>query len=251
MLQAHIQHQFNAPIWRFEIDALSDTILIEARNQADKQVAFAAISLKGGEVFFENLQTEERWLIGIECAYRGILLLHRFAADASPTHKGLIAIDIATGKTWWQNYTYSFDHLSTNGFIAYDTRIQPRKLFLLDIQTGSIKRQFEPSIDLEIENYITLPNVVSTDSISMTDIPVLPFGDAIYYLDYNNFRIVSLHSLIDGCLQQHLYILDNKTVVYHDLLNTDIQKLQPEAFILYKHCLIYLKNRTQLKTIDL
>jgi hypothetical protein len=52
-----------------------------------------------------------------------------------------------------------------------------------------------------------------------------------------------------GRLQQHLYIMDGNEVVYHDLLNQDIQKLQPEAFVLHKNALIYIKNKTEIKVL--
>ncbi len=47
----------------------------ELRDQADKKVHFAAISLDGEKLLFDELQTEERWLTGIETAYNGVLII--------------------------------------------------------------------------------------------------------------------------------------------------------------------------------
>jgi hypothetical protein len=82
-------------------------------------------------------------------------------------------------------------------------------------------------------------------------LPIEPHGNIIHYIDYNNFRIVSLHSLNAGELKQHLYIMDDANVVYEDLLNADIQKMQPESFILYKNLLIYIKNKSELLVVNL
>jgi len=251
MLQTHINHQFKSPIWRLEIDSLSETIFAEIRDQTDKKVYFSAIGLDDGKVFFDELQTEERWLTGIEAAYDGVMLLHNYQSETVPSHKGLIAIDSATGNILWNNYIYAFDHMSINGPVIYDTRIQPPKLFLADIKTGDIKRHYEPSIDIELYNYVVLPDDVSTEFLRSIPITATPFGNSIHYLEHNNYRIVSLHMFAEGTLQQRLYIMDNINIIYEDLLNTDIQKLQPESFLMYKDHLIYLKNKSQLKVLNL
>ncbi len=251
MLQPHINYQFKAPVWRLEIDALSETIFVEIRHPDDKKVQFEAISLESGNVLFEGLETDERWLTGIETSYDGVLLLHNYQSEAAPVHKGLTAVDLS-GKIIWSNYTHAFDHLSANGPVIYDTRIQPRKLFVADIKTGATKRLYEPSIDIEPDNYIVLPDEILTDVIKRLPITVSPFGNTVHYLEYNNFRIVSLHTFAEGALQQQLYVINNNNdIIYHDLLNTGIQKLQPESFLMYKDHLIYLKDKSQLKVLNL
>lgn len=251
MLLPHITHQFKSPVWRLEIDALSKTIFIEVRDQSDKEVSFAAINLETGKVLFDELQTEERWLTGIEAAYDGILLLHNYQSEATPVHKGLTAIRGTTGEIPWSNYTHAFDHMTINGPAIYDTRLQPRKLLLADIKTGTIIRPYEPLIDTELINDIVLPDMASPEISRSIPLELNPFGNAAHYLDYNNFRIVSLHTFAEGALQQHLYILDDSGIVYQDLLNTDIQKLQPESFLMHHDHLIYLKNKSQLKVLNL
>lgn len=251
MLQTHINYQFKSTVWRLEIDALSETIFAEIRDPSDKKVCFAAINLDSGKLLFDGLQTEERWLTGIEAAYDQVLLLHNYQSESGPAHKGLLAINSTTGKTIWSNYTHAFDHLSINGPVIYDTRMQPPKLFLADIKTGATKRPYEPSIDTELDNRLILPEIVSPVFLASLPIPVTPFGNTIHYLEHNNFRIVSLHTFAEGTLQQHLHIMDNDEIIYEDLLNTDIQKLQPESFLMHKDHLIYLKNKSQLKVLNL
>lgn len=251
MLQPYIHHTFKSAVWRLEIDALNEVIFAEIRSSADKKVYFASLSLKDGSVFFDDLQTEERWLTGMEAACNQVLLLHNYTSESGPEHKGLIAIDALTGRVLWSNYTHAFDHLSVSGAVIYDTRLQPRKLFLADIKTGEIIRPFEPLIDTHAVIDIILPHIVPVNILNIPQIPVAPLGNTMHYLEHNNFRIVSLHSFATGALQQYLYILKGGDIVYEDLLNTDIQKLQPESFLIHKEQLIYLKNQTQLKVLNL
>lgn len=250
-LSPHISQQFTGTIWRMEIDALSDTILLEIRNNEDRSVSFSSIDLKSGQLYFEDITTPERWLTGIECAWDGVLLIHYYQSETGPTHKGLLAIDAITGQTLWNNFTYAFDHLTANGPVVYDTRIQPRKLFLADIKTGATTRIYEPYILPEPENHIVVPEQLAAGLLPAGLITIHPYGNWVHYLEYNNFRIVSLHALKAGQLIQTLYVFEGDTVMYEDLLNADIQKIQPEAFIMHNNCLIYIKNKTKLKVLSL
>ncbi len=235
---------------------MSETLFVEVRNNEEKQVHFGAVDIVTGKTLFKDLTTPERWLTGIETAYNGILVLHYYQSETGPTHKGLMAIDAFSAKTLWSNYNFAFDHLSVNGPIVYDTRLHPRKLFLADIETGATTRIYEPSVYKELKNNIVVPVLKEPEFLSSELKPVHPFGNTVHYLEYNNFIIVSLHALKGGQLTQWLYIFDwihpnSYREVYVDLLNSDIQKIQPEAFIMHKTRLIYIKNKSELKVLSL
>lgn len=249
MLLPFINEQQNGSIWRLEIDSLSETVFLEIRSSADKKVSFSSINLLSGKVIFSDFTTPERWLTGMEAGYDGILLLHHYQSENAPLHKGVIAID-HDANIIWSNYTYTFDHLSINGPVLFHAQLQPKKLFLADIKTGATIRQFEPSIDTEPFTYINIPQILAPSSFKQT-LPVEPYGNIIHYLEYNNFRIVSLHSFLAGQLKQHLFIMNGVDVVYEDLLNDNIQKMQPESFIMHKSSLIYIKNTSELKVLNL
>lgn len=249
MLFPFINEQLSGMIWRMEIDSLTDTIFLEIRNSEDKNVSFASIDLSNGKTNFNNVSAPERWLTGLEAGYDGILLLHNYQSEQAPVHKGVIAVD-NKGTICWSNYTYAFDHLTVNGPVLYNVQIQPKKLFLTDIKTGAMIRQYEPLIDIEPVNYITVPQILPPSYLNH-DLPIEPHGNIIHYLEHNNLRIVSLHSFNTGQLKQHLYIIDGTDLVYEDLLNEDIQKMQPESFIMYKNSLIYIKNKSELKVLNL
>jgi uncharacterized protein DUF4905 len=250
-IQPFIDEKFNGAIWRMEIDELTETIFVEVRNAEEKKVSFGAISLASGKTLFKDLSSPERWLTGIEAAYDGVLLIHFYQSETGPAHKGLMAVDAATGKTLWSNYSYSFDHLSVRGPVLYDARVQPRKLFLADIKTGATTRIYEPYVYPYLKNNIIVPEMISQEDLQLKDLQLHPFGNMAHYLDYNNFRIVSLHALKGGELTQSLYIMDGVNRFYEDLLNAGIQKMQPEAFIMHKNRLIYIKNKSLLKVLTL
>jgi len=250
LLSPFVNEQFNGIIWRLEIDSLSSTVFAEVRNIEEKTVSFASVNLLTGKINFKNLTTPERWLTGIDAAYDGVLLIHNYQSENSPVHKGNIAVDAVTGETLWSNYTYAFDHLTINGPVFYNTQIQPKKLLLATIKTGVTSRLYTPATDAELIADIVLPHVLPASFFKQ--IPAIEaYGNTLHYLEYNNFIIVSLHVFNAGKLQQHLYIMNDLEVIYKDILNHDIQKIQPEAFILHKNCLVYIKDKSELKVLNL
>jgi hypothetical protein len=249
-LKLLVAEHFNGEIWRMEIDHISHTLFAETRNNEDRKVSFAAISLESGKTFFKNYTVDESWLTGIETAYNSVLLLHYYESAASPAHKGLAAIEATTGKLLWHNFNYTFDHLTINGPVVYDSRIQPPRYKLTDITSGAELRGYSSVIDSIPDNHIKVPQAMPMPS-NLPKLPVEPHRNNVHYLEYNNLIIVSLHALWAGQLRQYLYVFENNSLVFEDILNTNIQKLQPEAFVLYRNQLIYLKDKVEIKVLNL
>ena len=245
-----ISEQFSGTIWRLEIDGLNELLLLEIRKAEDKSVSFSSVNLLTGKINFREFTTPERWLTGMEAVYDGVLLLHYYESEAGPAHKGLMAVDAITAEVLWINYAYTFDHLSEDGLIVFDGRIQPRKLLLADIRTGMVKEYKKQSYS-NLVNNIIWPELVNKEMLPIPLFNIRAVENSLYYLEHNNYKIVSLHALTEGRLSQSLYIADDDVIIYEDLLNTGIQKIQPEAFILYKNHLIYIKDKSRLIVITL
>jgi len=249
-LKLLVAEHFEGQIWRMEVDHMSHTLFAEIRQTEDRKVSFASISLVSGKTYFKNYTVDETWLTGIEAAYNEVLLLHYYQAASSPAHKGLAAVNAVTGQLLWHNFNYSFDQLTVNGPIVFDSRMQPPQYKLADITTGAQLRSYNPVIDVTPDNHITVPQSMPLPA-DLLKLPVEPYHNNVHYVEYNNYRIVSLHSLWAGQLRQYLYIFNNNQLIFEDILNTNIQKLQPEAFVLYRNQLIYLKDKVEITVLNL
>jgi hypothetical protein len=133
---------------------------------------------------------------------------------------------------------------------VYNTNIQPKKILLIDVLTGQTIRPYDATQDKPLENEIVIPDMLPVGQLVPGSLPDEPYGNMVHYLNHNSYRIVSLHTFKNGALQQHLYIMNGK-VVYYDLLNQHIQKLQPEAFVLHKNTLVYIKNKAEIKVLEI
>lgn len=251
ILQPFISELFNGQIWKLVIDEQAGLLFVEVRNADNREVSFASINLNTGDLNFKDLQLPEKWLTGLTGSFNGVLFLHGYQSAQSPIHKSITAIDGVSGIELWSNYNYAISQISINGPIAHNTQVQPPTFYLLDAQTGVTQRLYNASIDTEIIQNILLPDILNTIPSDFNSF----FGDEtmgnFHYIEYNGFRIVSLHTIKNGLLRQTLLITKNGELVYRDILNDNIQKLQPEAFIVYQSLLIYLKNTRELKILNL
>ncbi len=250
MLKPFIHKQFTGQIWKLAIDEAAGLLFAEIRDDERHEVFFTAFDLNSGNICFDSLSLPEKWLTGLEGCYKSILFLHGYQSAQSPIHQGIIAIDGKNGNVLWTNYVDSTHYISVNGPVVYNSKLYPQKLFLADAVTGRHVRPFDQIIDNQLENNVLLPQIINHIPYSF-ELSAGELRGNVHYMEHNSFRIVSLHLLNNGTLNQVLLISNNGKQVYDDLLNADIQKLQPESFIVYLNKLICIKNKTALVVLNL
>jgi hypothetical protein len=247
----YIRQHFPGQIWKLVIDPRCKLLYAEVRDVENRQVMFSSFDLGTGSIRFIDHAQDEHWLLGIEGCFDGVLFLHGYQSAQSPVHKGITAINGFTGKVIWSNYNYTIKHFSVNGPVVYNTQLEPPRLFVLNAQNGAALWNFNPSVDVDIDPEISVPGVLEAMDDELETYITSDIKGNIHYIDYNSFRIVSLHTLSKRGLSQLLLIIQGGKLVYRDVLNDEIQKLQPEAFIMHGNRLIYIKNKTDLKVLNL
>jgi hypothetical protein len=239
-------------IWRMEIDSMNDLLLIEERDQEKHEVSFTSINLQNGKINFKNLKTEDRWSVGIEGAADGVLFLHGYESQLSPTHKGLIAIDAISGKALWTNFHLAVEQFGNKALLAFDVRIQPKKIEVFNYKTGQSQgKLLDGKLFPALTREIVHPDILIQIPGELAKYIEGAVCSEILSSNFNNLRIVSLHTNNNGIMQQHIFILAGEKLIFHDLLNDHIQKLQPEAFVIHKSRLIYIKNHSEIKVLVL
>jgi len=250
MLPAFINQQFAGQVWKLAIDESTGLLFAEIRDDKSRTVSFSATNLNSGTTHFNELTLPEKWLTGLQGSFNGTLFLHGYQSAQSPAHKGITAINGTTGAELWNNYIDAIHYISINGPIVYNTQLQPQKLFLANAHTGKYLRPYDAVLDRPIEQHIIVPDIINHIPAGFELLEGTLSGN-VHYMEHNSFRIVSLHLLNNGILKQILLISKNGATVYNDLLSEVIQKLQPESFIVYLNKLIYIKNKTILKVLNL
>ncbi|QQL50989.1 DUF4905 domain-containing protein [Mucilaginibacter ginkgonis] len=249
-LSPYINIELTHPVWRMQIDEQEDILCLETRDVANKAAAFTTIDVRHGRILFKNKTLPNGWLCGLEVAAFGVMLVHGYQSENLPVRKGLMAIDAKTGDLLWENHNLNFESVATTDFRVYDLRIQPKRISVIDAKAGTALSN-APVID-EQASSILFPESVVDDTVHKLGIPDISMPHTALLLSHNGYIIVSLHALSAGVVNQFLYVIDsNRNVVFKDIIATDIQKLQPEAFIVFKQKLIWLQNRSVVKVLHL
>lgn len=235
---------FSGLIWKMAIDQKSNWLALEIRSEKFNHALFSTINIETGKTGINEQQTESGWSSGLEAIRNGIVLIHGFEFEGSPAHKGLVAFDAENGQVLWRNYALSVDAVFNNYFLAFDRKILPPKIFAADWKTGKLisSTQNLPDemstlrIPQKLNNWPQhLPKSFSEEVIGLVD-----------YLVQDNVEIISLHTPNEGAFQQHLFVYQAQQIIHSDLLHTGIQKLQPDAFVMQRNRLVYIRNKNEL-----
>jgi hypothetical protein len=251
MLQPPQQLTFNAPIWRMQFDAAQPIVYLELRDADSHTVHFAAVNSQTGQAYFNHLQLPEPWFCGIEAGHNGVLLLHGYQAAQSPVHQGITAVDAYTGHVLWTNYVHSFSQLSKQGVWVTDARIKPERLQLLNLQTGQLVPANPALATLPQPTALLLPALAQYLPAGLQNLVDFDTVGLVHYLEHNGCRIVSLHQPLPNGYRQHLLIEKQGVLYYADVLQQQVQKLQPEAFIVNENTLFYIKQGITLSVLNL
>ena len=246
-----INQHFHGLIWKLETDIEHNLIYVETRNEQNHTAGFSSLNLKTGQANFLEIIPEEKWLVGLNGGRKGILFLHGYLSDQTPEHKGITALDGTTGKQLWADYNLSLETFTTDGLLAADQRFQSKRSVLLEDATGNVKTGIDLNQLKDDEQPIQIPYMLRLLPQNLSSLITGTITGEISCFNYNPYLIISLHTQNNGLLLQHIFILEDETIIYQDLLNEQIQKLQPEAFVVVKNYLVYIKNKTDLKVLNL
>lgn len=250
-LKPVIDQPFAGLIWKLETDTENDLIYIETRNEKEHSAGFSSLNLKTGKLNFLELVPEEKWLVGLSGGRKGVLFLHGYLSDQTPEHKAIIAWDGTTGKPLWANYNLSLEIFTRVGLLVADQRFQSKRLVLLNELTGNVKTGIDLNNLADDAQPIQIPQMLRLLPQNLSALITGTITGEISCFNYNPYLIISLHTQKNDGYLQHLFVVENEAIIYQDLLNEQIQKLQPEAFVVIKNYLVYLKNKTILKVLNL
>lgn len=131
----HIEYNPGKHIWRILITD-DDQVVFEKRDTEDKQVYFDCINIETKKNTFEDLQLDEKFWIGIEKIYKGIIFFHKFTKPDMPGHKEIIAYDIEKDEVLWRNEEYAYLFVYDGKVYVFKELFEGRKYVALEYLSG-------------------------------------------------------------------------------------------------------------------
>lgn len=260
----HIEYKPNKQIWRIIISD-DENVIIEKRDTNDKQVYFDCFELGSKKNVFTDLQLDEKFWIGIEKVYKGVIYFHLFAKPDMPGHKEIIAYDISSNKVLWRDEKHSYLFLYNDKVYGFKQLFEGRQFFTLDYKTGELVEDLGTNTDKvnqdydrsrqeeDYSDYIFPENVeaknkkiksILADLKSKLDI----VGDVEYNV-YKNTLLASYHiKKTDNNMSNEFIAIDVESVdeILHQNLSNNINSFMTDSFFVYKNFLFLLKGKEEV-----
>lgn len=249
-------------IWRLLISE-NDYLVIETRDVEEKEVHFHCINLLKGKKVFKNLQLEEKFWVGIEHIYKGIIFFHSFAKPNMPEHKKIIAFDLENQAIIWQNDDLTYLARHEDKIYAFRKKFEGRDVYALDYKTGEIINELggnsneitnlleydrsnedfedykypEPIENLGLNNKFFIENIKNKNSI-----------ENIETIRFENIVCINYHEKKENFFDNHLVIYDieKEKKLFTEILNKNLNSFSPDSFFGYKNFIIALKDKIEI-----
>ncbi len=261
------KHHNGKQIWRI-LPTTNNKIVLEERDAKTKEVFFSCLDIESGKKIFSELQLEEKNWIGIESIYNDLIYFHVYRKPDMPTHKSIIAFDIHSQKTLWQNENHVFAFVYNDKVFCYQQRFESRVFFALDYLTGTVVEDFE--IDVTVinqirekadeefwkQNYLFPENFIRTKTVAEEYQKYLQqillnnvVKGEVSYLKINDLLLFNYHEISKTNTLNNIFIavdLSKNIVLLKETLDKNLVNLMPESFFVKDNFLFLIVDKTKL-----
>lgn len=242
-LKPALQAKFNGIIWKVVTDPVSSVIAIETRDPKNRTANFSAFNFDTGITFFKEISVQDSWNWGLDKACHGFVYLHSYLNEKTPEHKAIIAIN-ESGYIAWEVYNRTLDNVSADGLIVYNPTVQQKRFELLNPASGVIENNHIDNPQFLSRN-IYFPETTSNPSFLKRAMEKGTLVGSLYFLDHNGKECLSFHAVKDAILSLYLLIIDKGSLIHEEILEHNIQKLNPEPFYIEQDHLFCIRNNKQ------
>lgn len=239
-LKPALQANFKGIIWKVETDPVNRIIAVETRNPESRTASYSAFNFETGASLFEDVTVQDSWHWGLDRACHNFVYLHSYVNEKTPEHKAIIALD-TSGNIAWQIYNRTLDSAIADGLVVYNPSVQQKQYELLNPASGKTEAN-NISGFVSVERNIYFPEITSDSSLLGRIEEIGTLVGPVSYLVHNGKECVSFHAAKDSILSQYLLILSNGNVIHEEILEHNIQKLNPEPFYIEQDHLFCIRN---------
>ena len=269
-LESAWKYDVKGVIWR--IHPTSQRVLIgEERRIDQKKALFFCLDCQNGQELWQQTSPGDSWWIGIEAVYRDTVFFHGFATPNLPLHRGIIALDVLTGKKLWEDKELEFVGTGDDFVVGSQETSAGRSFVVLDSRTGSRRSDQEVSGLLERrlnrgesegEGKFPVPLNQSDDQIaaairgsSETGAlagPVEVVEDkGLIVFDHHEVSTAGTHQ--SPLFSSMIAVVERATgtLLYRDTVSNAVAAVVPELFFVQHDMLYYIKERQTLIAVRL
>jgi Domain of unknown function (DUF4905) len=254
-------------IWR--LIPSDEKLLIEERDEVNKQVYFNCVIVESGKSVLKDFQLEEKFWVGVEAFENNKIYFHGFFKPDMPGHAGIYAFDLNSKKLLWERKNPVFLFLYNKQVYAFNQKFESRDYFSFNSETGELVKELgEDSREineirerLQGELYEKYKDFYFPESFTNGKLPTESeklingiksnkvVSGSIEYIKYKDLLLLGFHTIGDDAkLDNNFNIIDigSGKIIFEQILNTGITSYIPESFFVKDNLLFTIKNKSEL-----
>ncbi|PRY52408.1 uncharacterized protein DUF4905 [Arcticibacter pallidicorallinus] len=239
-LKPSLEANFEGIIWKVETDPINGIIAVETRNPEDRTAGFSAFNFKTGVTLFRDVSVQDSWHWGLDKVCHNFVYLHSYVNEKTPEHKSIIALNTA-GSIAWQIFNRTLDTATAEGLVVYNPSVQQKQYELLNPASG-VTESFRISNFVPLERNIYFPEIISPMDLLPAIEELKTLVGPVSYLAHNGKKCISFHAAPDSVLSQYLLIISDGNIMHKEILEHNIQKINPEPFYIEQGHLFCVRN---------
>ncbi|MEI7483792.1 MAG: DUF4905 domain-containing protein [Ignavibacteriota bacterium] len=265
-------------LWKF-IFGGKDFIAGETRDLEAKKLYLFTLEIATGKKFLKDFLFEEgNYWVSTEGASTKILYLHRFEKPELPYHKNIIALDLRTGKTLWENENYEYFFSTEDKLFGIKAMFGKADLVEINTADGKVIRmiteeEYADVLDMKKKTdddlyteYYDYPKPVSAFPPENNSGPIITDeiknaeGEIEYILKngklFFNYYVPADINIKDLTRKYYknifcIYDVESREKLYEDVLNNSSSFNVPDNFFCKDDYLYYLREKKDIVAIKI
>lgn len=249
-----------------------DFLVGEDRILDAKTVSFFCLDRRTGVPRWEGFVPGEGWWSGIEAVAGGVVLFHGFARPDMPLHRGVTAVDLASGSVVWTRPAVRFLGLEADAVLVAPQGGEGGEVERLGLETGTALEGREsarpsPGISRNHDLMIGLPRPLAETEIedsgllaavgraipqkAIRESILLVRGEEYCALAYCEPRLRGRAG--EPGFRSSLVVLGGPRwgEIYSAAMHTEAGAITPEPFFCQEGILYFVQNRSTLVAVPL
>jgi hypothetical protein len=261
-------HRVDGVLWQLKLSTTGH-LLAEVRHPERKTTRYTCLDARSGAARWQDLAFDEPWWIGVEEVLADRVYFHRYRKPDLPQHIGIIAVDLRTGATLWENREYTFVLALGDEVVATRQGFDALRSTVLDAATGEVVRELGTDIAalhaLRAEHDAqdafagyawpvafdpTHPDWEALSPAVAPHVPLQNIRGALDVLPCGELLLASWHESTgaNGLLDQHFLAIDARSgaVAYRDRLAAGVASPTIDSFFVKDDLVLYVKDTDTL-----
>ncbi|MHC2993530.1 hypothetical protein OB13_18840 [Pontibacter sp. HJ8] len=256
-------------MWRIRIDTAAGRLALEVRDSDVLLASFYTYDCHSRAL--HQLEQPERltWWLGLEDAHQGMVYLHGYGDRKVGQHKGIRALNAATGEEFWHRPELTFYGIDGLGILAYFPDSQEAYLQLLDARYGKTLQNdinqkqaaarvnaysqeryreiLHPVLYQEGEEYFNLVRDFLSQQLQCEAVRT------IEYAETDDWMVISYYVAAEkNKLDNFLAVFDLKGILHlNEVLANGLDGVGSDTFFIFMRSLYFVQNKKSLTAYSL